>query len=107
MNKSKNIKKGTALINNLVNEKIKTPKVRLISNDGLQLGIFSRNEALEKAQSFGLDLVLIDEKSNPPVAKILDFGKFKYEQEKKKKKEEKKQRKLLQETAISSGYQST
>lgn len=81
----------------LVNEKIRTPQVRLISDTGEQLGIFSRNEALERAQNAGLDLVVINEKATPPVAKILNFGKFKYEQTKKQKEAQKKQRKLSQE----------
>jgi translation initiation factor IF-3 len=81
----------------LVNEKIRTPQVRLISDTGEQLGIFSRNEALERAQNAGLDLVVINEQATPPVAKILNFGKFKYEQTKKQKEAQKKQRKLSQE----------
>lgn len=61
-------------------------KVRLISPEGKQIGIVSREEALRKAEEAGLDLVEVAPQANPPVCRILDYGKFKYQQEKKKKK---------------------
>lgn len=57
--------------------------MRLISEEGKQVGIFSRDEALEYALGQGSDLVLIGEKANPPVAKIIDFKKFLYQEQKK------------------------
>ena len=57
----------------------------MVDNEGKHLGIFSREEALRLAQEKGLDLVEINPKANPPVAKITDFGQFKYEQRKKEK----------------------
>ncbi len=60
--------------------------MRLIAPDGSQLGILKRNEALQKANEYGMDLVLVSSNSNPPVCKIMDFGKFMYEQSKKQKK---------------------
>lgn len=81
----------------LVNEKIRASQVRLVSESGEQIGIVSRNEALEKAKQAGLDLVIINEKADPPIAKILNYGKFKYEQTKKQKEAQKRQRLLTQE----------
>nr|YP_009394930.1 translation initiation factor 3 [Polysiphonia stricta]ARW63492.1 translation initiation factor 3 [Polysiphonia stricta] len=75
----------------LLNKSIKYPKVRLIDFLGKQLGIYSSNEALELALNQGLDLVVISDKSNPPVCKIIDYGKYKFEQEKKAKEAKKKQ----------------
>lgn len=72
--------------------------MRIISDSGEQVGVLPRNEALARARKMGLDLVLINETSNPPVAKILDYGKFKYDQEKKAKEAQKKQRLMTQET---------
>lgn len=61
-------------------------KIRLIGPDGSQLGIMTENEAGYLANSKGLDLVEISPKANPPVVKLMDYGKFKYEQAKKEKK---------------------
>ena len=87
-----------------INEYIKADRVRLIvpgnetDTDGeqseLMLGIFSIKEALEKAETYNLDLVLINDKADPPVCKVIDYGKFKYSQEKKKKENMKKQIKM-------------
>jgi len=68
-----------------VNDRIRAPKVRVVTADGRQLGVMSAREALMKAQSIGLDLVEIAENANPPVCKIIDYGKYKYEQAKLKK----------------------
>ncbi len=78
----------------LLNEDIRAEKVRCIGEDGTQYGIISRDEALDIAEEKGLDLVLIAPNANPPVCKIMDFGKFKYQQEKKKKEAKKKQAKI-------------
>nr|YP_009396372.1 translation initiation factor 3 [Polysiphonia scopulorum]ARW65558.1 translation initiation factor 3 [Polysiphonia scopulorum] len=74
-----------------INESIKYPKVRLIDVLGKQLGIYSSDTALQIALSEGLDLVVISDKSNPPVCKIIDYGKYKFLQEKKAKEAKKKQ----------------
>jgi len=68
------------------NQQIKAPEVKLIDADGEFLGVMSTALALRKAEEQGLDLIEISPKDNPPIAKIIDFGKFKYEQEKKKQK---------------------
>nr|YP_009654340.1 translation initiation factor 3 [Pleurostichidium falkenbergii]QCH39627.1 translation initiation factor 3 [Pleurostichidium falkenbergii] len=75
----------------LVNEYIKYPQVRLIDYLGKQLGIYSSEEALSIASNEGLDLVVISDKSDPPVCKIIDYGKYKFTQEKKAKETKKKQ----------------
>ncbi|MBD3366398.1 translation initiation factor IF-3 [candidate division WWE3 bacterium] len=67
----------------LTNGKIRAPKLRVITGNGDNLGVMDRNDALKEAKSKGLDLVLVAEKANPPVAKILDFNKFLYEENKK------------------------
>ncbi|MDJ0682425.1 MAG: translation initiation factor IF-3 [Xenococcaceae cyanobacterium MO_167.B52] len=73
------------------NEQIRFPKIRVIDNDGAQVGIISPREALVLAQEKNLDLVLISETADPPVCKIMDYGKYKYEQDKKLKEAKKKQ----------------
>nr|QCI07823.1 Translation initiation factor 3 [Pleonosporium borreri] len=75
----------------LINEKIQFPKVRLINAIGTQLGIYSLSDALELAIEEGLDLVMISDKSDPPVCRIIDYGKYKFLQEKKAKEAKKKQ----------------
>ncbi len=67
----------------LTNQYIKVPEVRLIDSDGQNLGVLSTREALGKAVGQELDLVLISGKANPPVAKILDYSKFLYDERKK------------------------
>ena len=74
-----------------VNTEIRSPKVRVITEDGEQLGIFSINEALYKAEQMGKDLVEIAPSATPPVCKIIDFGKFRYQQTKKEKENKKAQ----------------
>jgi len=65
-----------------VNSSITVPKVRLVAEDGKQIGILERDEALEYALASGADLVLIGEKADPPVAKIIDFKKHLYQEQK-------------------------
>lgn len=74
-----------------VNEEIKSPSVRLIDTDGAQLGVFTSREALKKAEEKNLDLVEIAPQAEPPVCKIIDFGKFNYELQKKEKTQKKNQ----------------
>jgi translation initiation factor IF-3 len=66
-----------------VNHRIRVPEVRVIDADGSMLGVLQTHEALRKAQEQNLDLVEVNPKSDPPVCKILDFGKYKYEEKKK------------------------
>ncbi len=73
-----------------MNERIRVKEVRVIGPDGKQLGIMSTRDALEMAYDMGLDLVLIAPNVRPPVAKILDYGKFKYEEKKRMKQAKKK-----------------
>jgi translation initiation factor IF-3 len=61
-----------------INDRIRAPRVRVVTSDGQQLGVMSSREALAKAQALGLDLVEIAGQVDPPVCKIVDYGKFKY-----------------------------
>lgn len=74
-----------------INERIRFPKIRVIDTDGAQLGIMEPSEALRMAQQRELDLVLISDKADPPVCRIMDYGKYKFEQEKKAREARKKQ----------------
>ncbi len=74
-----------------MNERIRVPEVRLIGEDGANHGIVKTSEALQMAEDADLDLVLINPNQNPPVAKILNYGKYKYEIEKRAKEAKKKQ----------------
>jgi translation initiation factor IF-3 len=75
-----------------INRQIRAKEVRLIDETGKQVGIVPLEEALRMAEEKGLDLVEIAPQANPPVCKILDYGKFIYEQKKKEKTARKKQR---------------
>ena len=75
-----------------VNSQIVVPRVRLIAEDGKQVGLLSRDEALDYALAQGADLVLIGETAKPPVAKIIDFKKFLYQEQKKEAEARKGQR---------------
>ncbi|TMQ68427.1 MAG: translation initiation factor IF-3 [Candidatus Eisenbacteria bacterium] len=74
-----------------VNERIRVPQVRLIGDDGEQVGVLPAREALALAQSKGLDLVEVSPTARPPVCRIMDYGKFKYEQNRRARKAKKKQ----------------
>ncbi|MFX0548058.1 translation initiation factor IF-3 [Hathewaya histolytica] len=76
----------------LLNEEINEKEIRVVSDDGEQLGIMSSKEALKIAEDREKDLVLISPGANPPVCKIMDYGKFVYEQSKKIKEAKKKQK---------------
>jgi len=73
-----------------INERIKYPQLRVVDSDGKQLGVIDRLKALEIASQRELDLVLVSEKANPPVCRIMDYGKYKFEQDKKAKEARKK-----------------
>lgn len=76
----------------LVNEGIRARELRLIDSNGEQLGIKSRAEALEIAARRNLDLVLVAPNAKPPVARIMDYGKFRFEQQKREKEARKNQK---------------
>ena len=74
-----------------VNHRIRVPEVRVVLDDGSQLGVMPTSEALKAAEGRGLDLVEVNPKSVPPVCKILDFGKYKYEEKKRQSEAKRKQ----------------
>lgn len=76
----------------MINEQIRDKEVRLIGEDGQQLGIMSSREAMKLAQEADLDLVKIAPTAKPPVCKIIDYGKYKYELTRKEKEAKKKQK---------------
>ena len=77
---------------NLINEQIRAKEVMEIGPNGEQLGVKTKQDALTLAGYAGFDLVLMSESANPPVCKIMDYNKFKYEKKKKSKEAQKKQR---------------
>ncbi|PSB22978.1 translation initiation factor IF-3 [filamentous cyanobacterium CCP2] len=74
-----------------INERIRFPEIRVIDTDGNELGIMAPKEAVEIAKERELDLVLVSDKANPPVCRVMDYGKFKFEQQKKQRKARKNQ----------------
>ena len=78
-----------------MNDDIRVPEVRCNVDGGESLGIISIDDAMTKANELGLDLVLIAPGAKPPVAKIMDYGKFKYQEEKKLKEQRKNQVKIV------------
>lgn len=83
---------GTNISDLMINEQIRDKEVRLIGENGEQLGIMSAKDAQKLAEEAGLDLVKIAPTAKPPVCKIVDYGKFKYEQTRKEKEAKKKQK---------------
>ena len=81
----------------LVNESIRFPKVLVIDSEGNALGVKDRREALQLAKEANLDLFCLNPNGTPPVCKILDFGKHRYQLEKKRKENEKKQKAMIQD----------
>ncbi|WP_291840247.1 translation initiation factor IF-3 [Limimaricola sp.] len=75
-----------------INERIRAPEIRLIGADGQNVGVVSPERALSMAEEAGLDLVEISPNATPPVCKIMDYGKFKYETQKKEAEARKKQK---------------
>jgi translation initiation factor IF-3 len=78
-----------------INEQIRDRSIRVVSDDGQQLGLMSAREAMEIAEQKGLDLVKVSPNANPPVCKIMDYGKFRFEQAKKQR-EAKKNQKVIE-----------
>ena len=76
----------------MINEKIRDKEIRLIGQEGEQLGIMSSREAMKLAREAGLDLVKVAPTAKPPVCKIIDYGKYRYEMARKEKEAKKKQR---------------
>ena len=83
---------GVIISDLMINGQIRDKEVRLNANDGEQLGVMSAREAQKLADEAGLDLVKISPKAKPPVCKIIDYGKYKYEQTRKEKLAKKKQK---------------
>ncbi len=83
---------GTTISDLLINEQIRDKEVRVIGEEGEQLGIMSVKEALALAEEAGVDLIKIAPTAKPPVCKIADYGKFKYDQMRKEKEQKKKQK---------------
>ncbi len=79
----------------IMNDEIRVPEVRCNVDGGESLGIISTDEAMNKANEMGMDLVLIAPTAKPPVAKIMDYGKYKYQEEKKLKEQRKNQVKIV------------
>lgn len=75
-----------------LNDEIRASEVRCVGDDGTTYGVISKDKALNIANKMGLDLVLIAADAKPPVCKIMDYGKFRYQQEKKQKEAKKKQK---------------
>ena len=75
-----------------INEKITSPQVLLIDHTGEKRGVVATDEAIDIASEAGLDLVEVSPNTTPPVCKILDYGKYKYQQQKKKNEAKKKQK---------------
>jgi translation initiation factor IF-3 len=74
-----------------INQNISYPKVRVIDTDGEQLGVMSTRDAVAIASEKELDLVLVSDKADPPVCRVMDYGKYKFEQEKRAREAKKKQ----------------
>ena len=85
------LREGNNISDLMINEQIRDKEVRVIGEDGEQLGIMSSKEALALAEEAGVDLVKIAPTAKPPVCKIVDYGKFKYEQTRREKEAKKKQ----------------
>ena len=92
LTKTGKIKRAHAFKSHLLNEDIQAPEVRLISDTGEQLGLMSAEEALKIAVEKEMDLVMIAPGSKPPVCKIMDYGKYRFEQAKREKEAKKNQR---------------
>lgn len=85
------MREGITISELFINEQIRDKEIRLIGEDGEQLGIMSPRDAMKIAEEVGLDLVKIAPTAKPPVCKIVDYGKYKYEQVRKEKEAKKKQ----------------
>lgn len=76
----------------IINKQIRAREVRLIGKNGEQIGVVSRDEALKIAEQDGLDLALVSPKAKPPVARVLDYGKYRYEQQKREQEQRRNQK---------------
>ncbi|MDO4680141.1 MAG: translation initiation factor IF-3 [Aerococcus sp.] len=76
----------------IVNEDIRAREVRVIDPDGEQLGVMATNDALTRAEEADLDLVLVSPNAKPPVARIMDYGKYRYQQQRKEREQRKNQK---------------
>ena len=76
----------------MINEQIRCKEVRVIGEEGQQLGVMATRDALNMAKDAGVDLVMVSPSANPPVCRLVDYGKFKYEQLRKEKEAKKKQK---------------
>ena len=76
----------------IINDRIRAKEVRLIGRDGEQVGVISRDEALRMAEEAEMDLVLVSPNAKPPVARVIDYGKYRYEQQKREKEQRKNQK---------------
>ena len=93
---------GKAISEVLINEQIREKEVRVVSESGEQLGVMSSKEAQLKADDLGVDMVMIAPKAQPPVVKLIDYGKYKYEATRREKEAKKKQKVVeLKEIRIS------
>ncbi|WP_070121826.1 translation initiation factor IF-3 [Bacillus marinisedimentorum] len=91
---------------NVINESIRAREVRLIGANGDQIGVKTRQEALDMAANANLDLVLVAPNAKPPVCRIMDYGKYRYEQQKKEKEARKNQKIInLKEVRLSPGIE--
>lgn len=90
--RSQNLWRCEVISDLMINEQIREKEIRLIGEDGEQLGVVSTRDAMKMAEDAGLDLVKIAPTAKPPVCKIVDYGKFRYEQARKDKEARKKQR---------------
>lgn len=79
----------------LINENIRCKEMLVITDTGEKLGVISRGKALQEAENRGLDLVLVSPDANPPVAKMMDYSRFRFEQQKKLKEMKKKQKTIV------------
>ena len=77
-----------------MNERIRIPNVRVVDDEGAQVGVMTSQEALALARERGLDLVEVSPQASPPVCRIMDYGKFKYEASKRANKDKKKQHRV-------------
>lgn len=88
-----NISEVTTIAKELIiNDRIRAQEVRLIGRDGEQIGVVSRENALRTAEDAQLDLVLVSPNAKPPVARVMDYGKYRYEQQKREKEARKNQK---------------
>ncbi|EKU94332.1 Translation initiation factor IF-3 [Alloiococcus otitis] len=76
----------------IINDRIRDNELRLIGHDGEQIGVVSRQQALDAAERAGMDLVLVSPNAKPSVARIMDYGKYRYEQQKKEREQRKNQK---------------